>query len=145
MNTGYRDRKWLELAQNRVYSLCYQQSNLRIMHPDYCLSSLLCTRDAGSIDSFHLMNDLMNSKRILYLILLQFWDDISLLCNEQKPYSNLKVCHPRCVRSIIQSSSVYISIYTYSHETQQLYIISSDIYNMQLHVSALYVGHHQVV
>ena len=41
--------------------------------------------------------------------------------------SNLKVWHPRCVRSIIQSCSVYISIYTYSHETQQLYIISSDI------------------
>ena len=33
---------------------------------------------------------------------------------------NLKVWHPRCVRSIIQSCSVYISIYTYSHETQQL-------------------------
>ena len=32
------------------------------------------------------------------------------------------------VRSyIIQSCSVYISIYTYSHEKQQLYIISSDI------------------
>ena len=28
---------------------------------------------------------------------------------------------------IIQSCSVYISIYTYSHKTQQLYIISSDI------------------
>jgi len=32
--------------------------------------------------------------------------------------------HMRC---IIQSCSMYISIYTYSHETQQLYIISSDI------------------
>ena len=28
----------------------------------------------------------------------------------------LKVCHPRCVRSITQSCSVYISIYTYSNE-----------------------------
>jgi len=28
---------------------------------------------------------------------------------------------------LIESSSVYISIYTCSHETQQLYIISSDI------------------
>ena len=49
------------------------------------------------------------------------------------------------VRSIIQSCSVYISIHTYSHKTQQLYIISSNIYCMQLHVSALCVGHHQVV
>jgi len=32
----------------------------------------------------------------------------------------------RCV-VIVQSCSVYISIYTYSHETQQLHIISSDI------------------
>ena len=39
----------------------------------------------------------------------------------------LKVWHPRCVRSIMQSCSVYISIYIYSHETQQLYIISSNI------------------
>ena len=27
------------------------------------------------------------------------------------PYRDLKVCHPRCVRSMIQSFSVYISIY----------------------------------
>ena len=40
---------------------------------------------------------------------------------------NLKVWHLRCVRSIVQSCSVCISIYTHSHETQQLYIISSDI------------------
>ena len=33
----------------------------------------------------------------------------------------LKVCHPHCVRSVLQSFSVYISIYTYSHETQHLY------------------------
>ena len=58
---------------------------------------------------------------------------------------HLNAWHPSCVRSIIQSCSVYISIYAYSHETQQLYMISSDIYDMQLHVSALYVGHHQVV
>ena len=32
-------------------------------------------------------NDFMNSKGILYRILIQFWDDISLLCNGQKPYS----------------------------------------------------------
>lgn len=87
MNTGYVNGKWLELAQNRVYSLSYQQSNLRILHPDWCLSFLFCTRGAGLVDSFHLMNDFMNSKGILYRILLPFWDDISLLCNEQKPYS----------------------------------------------------------
>ena len=56
---------------------------------------------------------------------------------------NLKVCHPRCVRSITQSCSVYISIYTYSHDTTILQLVS--IYDTQLHVSALYAGHHQVV
>jgi hypothetical protein len=56
----------------------------------------------------------------------------------------LKVWHPRCVRSITQTCSVYISIYTCSHETQQLLLLVA-IYNIQLHVSALYVGHHQVV
>ena len=45
---------------------------------------------------------------------------------EDNSTPNLKVCHPRCVRSVIQSCSLYISIYTYSHETQQLYIIGSD-------------------
>ena len=44
-----------------------------------------------------------------------------------KAVPDLKVWHPSCVRSIIQSCSVYISIYIESHETQQLYIISSDI------------------
>ena len=34
----------------------------------------------------------------------------------------VKVCHPRCVRSIIQSCSVYISIYTYSHEHNSIII-----------------------
>jgi len=35
---------------------------------------------------------------------------------------SLKVCHPRCVRSVIQSCSVYISIYTYSHEHNDITI-----------------------
>ena len=39
---------------------------------------------------------------------------------------NLKVCHPRCVGSIIQSYSMYLSIYTYSHEHNNI-TISSDI------------------
>jgi len=50
---------------------------------------------------------------------------LSLLSDRHHFY--LKVRHPRCVRSVIQSCSVYISIYTYSHETQQSYITSSDI------------------
>ena len=40
--------------------------------------------------------------------------------------NGLKVCHPHCVRSIIQNCSVYISIYTYSHEQHNI-TISSDI------------------
>jgi len=39
---------------------------------------------------------------------------------------NLKVCHPRCVWSLTQSCSVYISIYTYSHEHNNI-TVSSDI------------------
>jgi len=39
---------------------------------------------------------------------------------------NLKACHPRCVRSITQSCSVCISIYTYSHEHNNI-TVSSDI------------------
>ena len=54
---------------------------------------------------------------------------------------NLKMWHPRCVRSIIQSCSVYISIYTYSHETQQLYIIS--IYRY-IHTTTLYYVAHNL-
>jgi len=38
---------------------------------------------------------------------------------------NLKVCHPRCVRSIIQSCSVYVSIYTYSHKHNNITISSN--------------------
>jgi len=45
---------------------------------------------------------------------------------------------------IIQICSVCISVYTYSHDHNNV-TISSDIYNIQLHVSALYIGHHQVV
>ena len=48
-----------------------------------------------------------------------------------------------CIWTIIQSCSVYISIHTYSHEHNNI-TISSNIH-IQLHVSALYVGHHQVV
>ena len=46
----------------------------------------------------------------------------------------LKVCHPRCVRSIIQNCSVYISIYTVMNTTI-LQLVA--IYNIQLHVLAL--------
>ena len=53
---------------------------------------------------------------------------------------DLKLCHPRCVRSVIQSCSVYI--YTVMNTTI-LQLVA--IYNIQLHVSALYVGHHPVV
>jgi len=38
-----------------------------------------------------------------------------ILCNITIRDHNLKVCHPRCVRSVIKSCSLYISIYTYSH------------------------------
>jgi len=33
------------------------------------------------------MNDFMNSRGILDRVLMQFWDDISLLYNERKPYN----------------------------------------------------------
>jgi len=47
--------------------------------------------------------------------------------NDNKDYIfNLTECYPRCVRSITQSCSVYISIYTYSHEHNNI-TISSDI------------------
>jgi len=41
-----------------------------------------------------------------------------------------------------QSCTVHISIHTYSHEHNNI-TVGSDIYNTQLHVSTLYVGHHQ--
>ena len=44
---------------------------------------------------------------------------------------NLKVCHLRCVRSIIQSRSVYISLYTYSHKHNNITL------KIRLHVLAL--------
>jgi len=58
--------------------------------------------------------------------------------------SYLKLCHPHCVKSIIQSCSVCISIYIHTvMNTTILQLVA--IYNIQLHVSVLYVGHHQVV
>ena len=44
----------------------------------------------------------------------------------RNPDRHLEVWHPRCVRSVIQSCSVYISIYNYSHEHNSI-IISSDV------------------
>ena len=38
---------------------------------------------------------------------------------------DLKLCHPRCVRLIIQSRSLYLSIYTYSHEHNNVTISSN--------------------
>ena len=38
------------------------------------------------------------------------------------PKTNLDVCHPRCVRSVIQSCSLCISIYTYSHKHSNITI-----------------------
>jgi len=57
------------------------------------------------------------------------------------------MCHPHCVRSIIKSCSVYVSIYTYGHEHNNITITLQlvEIYSIQLHVSALYVDHRQVV
>jgi len=49
---------------------------------------------------------------------------------------HLKVCHSRCVRSITERCSMYISVYTYSHEKNNI-TISNNIYKIQLHVSAL--------
>jgi len=45
--------------------------------------------------------------------------------NLQTQEKDLKVCHLHCVRSIIQSCSVYISIYTYSHEHNNITISSN--------------------
>jgi len=55
--------------------------------------------------------------------LAQDWDKWQAVVNTAM---NLKVCHPRCVRSIKQSCSVYISIYTDSHEHNNI-SVSSDI------------------
>ena len=35
-----------------------------------------------------------------------------IMCDSGKTPAGLKVCHPLCVRSVIQSCSVYIPIYT---------------------------------
>ena len=43
-----------------------------------------------------------------------------------KSLCNLMVCHPRCGRSIVRRCSVYISVYTYSHEHNYI-TVSSDI------------------
>ena len=57
---------------------------------------------------------------------------------------DLEVFHPRCDRSITQSCSVYISIHIHTvMNTTILQLVA--LYNIQLHVSVLYVGHHQVV
>ena len=51
------------------------------------------------------------------------------VCDKQKDevsVLNFKVCHPNCVRSGIQSCIVYISIYTYSHEHNNI-TFSGDI------------------
>ena len=42
-----------------------------------------------------------------------------------RSFRSLKVCHPCCVRSITQSFSVYIPIYTYSHEHNNITISSN--------------------
>jgi len=39
-----------------------------------------------------------------------------------------KVCHPRCVWSIIQSCSVYMSIYTYSYEHNNVVCVHDYVY-----------------
>ena len=56
----------------------------------------------------------------------------------------LEMCHPRCVRSVIQCCSVYISIYIHTVMSTTILLLLT-IYRIQLHVAALYVGHHQVV
>ena len=66
-----------------------------------------------------------NFQRAVFLKKVEFSGSVKMLCLTQSTYP-LKVWHPRCVRSIIQSCSVYISIYTYSHEHNNI-IISSDI------------------
>ena len=63
--------------------------------------------------------------------------------SSRQHYFNLKVCHPRCVRSIIQA---VVCIYLYIHTVMNTTILQLvAIYNIQLHVSALCPGHHQVV
>ena len=42
----------------------------------------------------------------------------------RRKVNNLKLCHHRCTRSILKSCSVYTSIYTYSHEHDNITIIS---------------------
>jgi len=60
---------------------------------------------------------------------------------------SLKVCHPRCVRLIIQSSNVYIYIYIYiyMHTVMNATILQLvAIYNIQLHTgpNMLYIIYH---
>jgi len=62
-------------------------------------------------------------------------------CN--KTSDSLKVCHPRYVRSITQSCSVYISIYTYRAETCScilhiLYYSSRSVHNWKLTLAILW-------
>ena len=53
---------------------------------------------------------------------------VSFILRPLNTRRNLKVCHPCCVRSIIQGSSFYISIYTHSHEYNNIVISSNILY-----------------
>jgi len=52
-----------------------------------------------------------------------------------------EACHPRCVNSV----TILIMYYTYSHNTTIFPMSNIQLHWVQLHVSALCIGHHQVV
>ena len=71
---------------------------------------------------------------------------IKIFCPHPPPQLRPTTCNFICWCVIIQSCSVYIYISIYTHTVMNTTILQLvAIYNIQLHVSALYIGHHQVV
>ena len=65
--------------------------------------------------------------------------ELKRITNSVKLISNFEVRHPRCVGSIAKNFCVL------HNEVEHNYISSSITLGLQLHVSALYLGHLQVV
>jgi len=109
-----RVHKYISSSQIRKGYLKIQE-----VAPQFC--SKYWTKNTSRKHDFHKVRSFLNS--CLFLSSLIHSEGISYapfpeMVSSRTQYwqSVLKVCHPRCVRSIIQSCSVYISICAYSHE-----------------------------
>ena len=70
-------------------------------------------------------NPMLNEFLTVVHILSPFLCKVTVVVTAESLMWDLKLCHPRCVRSIIQSCGVYISIYIYSHEHNNMTISSN--------------------